>query len=224
MRSESLQIYMKGRKAVSRALVPRRTGKRIRRYTDFQKLTVCDWFLLPVSNQDLTSSFMIELMSLTNIKDKILSPMRRKSLIGSVVFGAQANSNKYWTAQKTKRPEFKRQLLWESIEHSPYKGGGESALFPFLVLEAKAEKGNCGFGNTQTQTAFAIQKLLKVQHGLKIATGSESQWGSGPLVWFLAYCGEKWHVAAAYVQAEGNVPHYVSCKFLSVATRIVWHF
>jgi hypothetical protein len=117
-----------------------------------------------------------------------------------------------------KRPEFRGQLLWESIEHSPYKGDGESALFPFLVLEAKAEKGNCGFGDIQTQTAFAIQKLLKIQHGLKTATGSESQWGSGPLVWFLASCGEKWRVAAAYVQAKGNVPHYVSCKFLSVVT------
>jgi hypothetical protein len=167
---------------------------------------------------------MIELMSLSNIKDKILSPMRRKSLIGCVVFGTQANSNKYWTAQKTKGPSSGGSFFGKVSSIVLTNGTESMHSFPFLVLEAKAEKGNCEFGNTQTQTAFAIQKLLKVQHGLKIATGGESQWGSGPLVWFLAYCGEKWCVAAAYVQAEGNVPHYVSCKFLSVATRIVWHF
>ena len=122
-------------------------------------------------------------------------------------------------SEEDKRPEFKGQLLRESIAHSPFKGDGESVLFPFLVLEAKSEKGSDGFGSTQIQTAFAIRRLLILQHDLKSATGRESQWGSGPLVWFLAHRGETWRVAAAYVQVEEDVPHYVSFKSLSIATR-----
>jgi hypothetical protein len=59
------------------------------------------------------------------------------------------------------------------------------------------------------QTAFSIRTLLKLQWDLKVAAGNNSEWESGPLVWFLANKGESWRVAAAFVQDMRGEQHFV---------------
>jgi hypothetical protein len=61
-------------------------------------------------------------------------------------------------------------------------------LYPFLIIEAKSEKGGTGFESIETQTAFPIRTLLKLQKDLSIASGISLK----PLVWFLANQGDKW--------------------------------
>lgn len=77
------------------------------------------------------------------------------------------------------------------------------------MLEAKSEKSADGFTNCETQTAFAIRTLLKLQNDLKEAAGNDSQWETGPLVWFLMNRGEEWRVAAAYYEKVGDTQRYV---------------
>ena len=52
------------------------------------------------------------------------------------------------------------------IRCSPFKAESDPLLFPFLVLEAKSESSQAGFDDIQTQTAFPIWSLLKLQEGL----------------------------------------------------------
>lgn len=125
----------------------------------------------------------------------------------------------------TKRLE--RLLLWtedkrvtsggkpigECIKTSPFRHAGEPIIFPFLALEAKSEKGRDAFSDVEMQTAFTIRALLKLQDELRKATGEESQWESGPLVWFLANKGEQWRVAAAYIEYEHRAQHFVSILY-----------
>ncbi|KEF62473.1 uncharacterized protein A1O9_00446 [Exophiala aquamarina CBS 119918] len=99
-------------------------------------------------------------------------------------------------------------LIGESVKHSPFpnKNNNEPLLFPFLVLEAKSERGNGSFTQIETQTAFTIRTLLDLQYGLKKASGPGSQWKAEPLVWFIGYKGEYWRISAAYVDDQ-VVPH-----------------
>jgi hypothetical protein len=100
--------------------------------------------------------------------------------------------------------------IGECIRFTPFRPDGEPIVFPFLALEAKSEKGRDGFSDVEMQTAFTIRALLKLQGDLRNATGEDSEWESGPLVWFLSYKGEQWRVAAAYIEYENGVEHYVS--------------
>jgi hypothetical protein len=115
--------------------------------------------------------------------------------------------------KEDRRAKYKGELLSNTIECGlecgPFREVQDPVLFPFLVLEAKSEEG-AGFSHIETQTSFAILKLLNIQLRLKEANGRDSQWGTGPLVWFLSYRGDQWRIAVAYVQPENGVPHYVS--------------
>ena len=113
-----------------------------------------------------------------------------------------------------KRPVANGRLIEETIASTPFRPAGTDVdvMFPFLVLEAKAEKFNGGFSTALTQSAFAIRALLNLQLNLKKAAGKDSQWEHGPLVWFFTNCGEQWRVNAAYVDENSNGEiYYVSC-------------
>ncbi|KAH8700712.1 hypothetical protein BGW36DRAFT_447513 [Talaromyces proteolyticus] len=93
--------------------------------------------------------------------------------------------------------------LRDMIEMSPFAEEREPLLFPFLILEAKSSKQ----GDTaavEMQTAFCIRRILKLQHDLKEATGSESCWKTGPLLWFFASYGERWKVSSCFVKRENG--------------------
>jgi hypothetical protein len=53
--------------------------------------------------------------------------------------------------------------------HSPFKDG--QGLYPFLIIEAKPEKGSPGFESVEAQTAFPIRALVKLQQELSSAQG-----------------------------------------------------
>ncbi|KAJ9624299.1 hypothetical protein H2204_010855 [Knufia peltigerae] len=97
--------------------------------------------------------------------------------------------------------------LRDVVECSPFNEMREEVLFPFFVLEAKSETGD-SFDDIEIQTAFAIKKLLDIQLELQSLNGEESQWQSGPLVWFLSNRGDDWRVAAAYVGMQDKIAHY----------------
>ncbi|KAF9760877.1 hypothetical protein IL306_004086 [Fusarium sp. DS 682] len=89
--------------------------------------------------------------------------------------------------------------LAEGIRSSPFRLDEDPLVFPFLVIEAKSEKGSGAFTDIQVQTGFAIRELLSIQHQLAQAAEEDTEWDGGPLVWFLSYKGEEWRVFAAYM-------------------------
>lgn len=95
----------------------------------------------------------------------------------------------------------------KAIRCSPFETSLDPLLFPFLVLEAKSEKGD-GFASIEAQTAFSIRTLLKLQEDLQDQSDLQSTW-SGPLVWFLANRGDSWRVAASFVDRSPEGSTYV---------------
>lgn len=105
--------------------------------------------------------------------------------------------------------------IGECIRTSPFKEGIEPLIFPFLILEAKAEKSSNGFMDIQTQTMFPIQALLKLQEDLQ---HDPTEANVGPLVWFLAYRGDSWRVYSCYVTND-KPARYVSRTISFLSTR-----
>jgi hypothetical protein len=97
----------------------------------------------------------------------------------------------------------------KTLRHSPFDDGLVS--YPFLILEAKAEKGAVGFSAVEAQTAFPIRTLLKIQQELQTVSEPNHENDPGPLVWFLANRGEEWRVygsivvGTSYVSYSSNV-------------------
>ena len=58
-------------------------------------------------------------------------------------------------------------LFTENFRSSPFRAGGDPLLFPFLVLEAKSEKGQ-DFASIERQTAFSLCTLLKILAQLQL--------------------------------------------------------
>jgi hypothetical protein len=82
------------------------------------------------------------------------------------------------------------------LTHSPFKD--RKILYPFLVIEAKSEKGSPGFESIETQSALAIRTCLVLQRDLETATGVSLH----PLVWFIAYQGDEWRLYAGIPDGE----------------------
>ncbi|OJJ32935.1 hypothetical protein ASPWEDRAFT_42963 [Aspergillus wentii DTO 134E9] len=81
----------------------------------------------------------------------------------------------------------------EVLRHSPFKDGHLS--YPFLIIEAKSEKGSPGFQSVERQSAFPIRTLLKLQLDLQTVRNVPIS----PLVWFMANQGDEWRVYACIV-------------------------
>jgi hypothetical protein len=97
--------------------------------------------------------------------------------------------------------------LGETVRSCPFKEGVESLLLPFLVLEAKSEKSSNGFNDIQTQTAFPIFALLKLQEDL-LAKVPEGHMADGPLIWFFANRGDVWRIYGCCL-SDGEPTGYV---------------
>ncbi|KAL4882514.1 hypothetical protein BJY04DRAFT_227141 [Aspergillus karnatakaensis] len=96
----------------------------------------------------------------------------------------------------------------DTIEASPFKGDRKPLLFPFLLLESKS--GLVGdTAGAEMQSVFAVRQLLQVQNELRLMTGAESEWQSGPFVWFLTHHGEKWYIRGSFADdSAGSLPQY----------------
>jgi hypothetical protein len=84
------------------------------------------------------------------------------------VYGLQATNNieKLLSTPLPSTIDDSDLTLGDAIRSSPFKDGVAPLLFPFLILEAKSEKSSNGFNDIQTQTAFPILALLKLQEDL----------------------------------------------------------
>jgi len=91
----------------------------------------------------------------------------------------------------------------------PNQRPGAPLLFPFLILEAKAE-ANKGVTSAEIQTLFPIRNALELQYKLMKTPGNRYDTLGGPLLWFLFNAATYWRVYGAIVREENNVPHYVS--------------
>jgi hypothetical protein len=120
-----------------------------------------------------------------------------------------------WTEDK--RPSAEGRPIGDNLKSSPFRPDGEPIVFPFLVIEAKSEKGADAFTDIEVQTAFAIRELLSIQDDLRQA--AEADWDGGPLVWFLSYKGEQWRVSAACIGAKSKNPCYVGLRSNSRSTK-----
>ena len=108
--------------------------------------------------------------------------------------------------------------LGDIIDTSPFEYISDPLLFPFMILEAKSEKGD-GFAAIEKQTAFSIRTLLKLQYDLHSKTDIEGKRRRGPLVFFLSNRGEEWKVAGAFTDKKGKSVQYVSIPKLSTSER-----
>ena len=114
------------------------------------------------------------------------------------VYGLQATDNlknllSSPVARSILAPDEPNIMLEELVRSCPFKDGDEPLLFPFLVLEAKSEKSFSGFGAIQTQSAFPIFALLKLQEDL-LTQAIDGHGPNRPLVWFFANRGDAWRV------------------------------
>jgi hypothetical protein len=96
-----------------------------------------------------------------------------------------------------------------NLRHSPFAAG--SVLYPFLIIEAKSEKGGQGFESIETQSAFPLRTFLKLQDDLRQSSRVELD----PLVWFLAYQGDEWRVSAGIIEES----KFVSLSSFTVAQK-----
>lgn len=101
-------------------------------------------------------------------------------------------------------------LVGDVIHSSVTVDSGEPLLFPFLVSEAKGEKGAENFECMEVQTAFPIKYALELQYDLIKTRGNTEGVPGGPLVWFLANRGEDWRVYGAVVHEQDGRSNYVS--------------
>jgi hypothetical protein len=102
--------------------------------------------------------------------------------------------------------------LRDFVKSCPFKDGVEPLLFPFLILGAKSEKSANGFNDIQTQTAFPIFALLKLQEDL-LTQATDGHIADRPLVWFFANRGDAWRVYGCCL-SDGEPAGYVCIVFL----------
>ena len=100
--------------------------------------------------------------------------------------------------------------LADTVRSSPFSAKPDPLLFPFLLLEAKAEKGK-GFEDIQVQSAFPIWAFLRLQETL-LEHQPDNGPSHNPFVWFLASRGDTWRVyACCLTKKNGDLPaQYVS--------------
>jgi hypothetical protein len=115
--------------------------------------------------------------------------------------------------------------IWETVESTVLNHKGNSLLFPFLLIEAKSRNG-ASFEDCNRQSALPILKMLKIQEDLQRKSQITLEYG-GPLVWYIAYRGEDWHLSGCYISDKSGGPSYASptsivvCDFANLYQEIV---
>jgi len=89
------------------------------------------------------------------------------------------------------------------IQFTSFEDRGHPLVLPFLISEAKTERGD-SFDSCERQTAFPIWKLLRLQEELQIQAQQLLSEQGGPLVWFFANRGEDWRLYGCYLDTENN--------------------
>ncbi|KAI0871136.1 hypothetical protein GGS24DRAFT_504099 [Hypoxylon argillaceum] len=93
----------------------------------------------------------------------------------------------------------------QPFECTPFRLATNPPVFPFLVLEAKADSSKNGFHDIETQTALPIRTFLELQTRLKSETETTAD---DALVWFIGYRGSAWKVYGCYVDTVKGTTRY----------------
>jgi hypothetical protein len=99
-------------------------------------------------------------------------------------------------------------IIREMVETTVVNHKNKLLLFPFLVMEAKAEDGK-GLHACDIQTSLPIWKMLRIQEELQAKTKKSLDYG-GPLWWYITYQGKNWQVSGCYTAENRGKPSYVS--------------
>ncbi|KAF1847824.1 uncharacterized protein K460DRAFT_363850 [Cucurbitaria berberidis CBS 394.84] len=159
---------------------------------------------------DIFSSRIEESNILHHDQGANFDPVRKKP---DRIHGLQSTANlenllrRHCDAQSQQKDEPSKRLLDIIQTTCNPDSGGKSLLFPFLVMEAKSEKGGSNFDEIEVQTALPIRNLLMLQHELQHAECNKMEVPGGPLAWFLADVGETWRVYGCYVTWSEDEPH-----------------
>jgi len=104
----------------------------------------------------------------------------------------------------------------KAFQFTPFEERARPLIFPFLISEAKTERGD-SFDACERQTAFPIWTLLRMQEVLQARSKQCLAGQGGSLVWFFANRGEEWRLYGCFTDIEENSrdPHvsYVSYYF-----------
>lgn len=101
-----------------------------------------------------------------------------------------------------------QKTLKNTLNISPFPKEVEPLLYPFLMLEAKSDKQGNRLA-VELQTAFCLRRLLKLQHELRLAAGTDTVWETGPLVWLITWYGDSWYVSGGFVRGTEENLEYV---------------
>ncbi|KAI0467816.1 hypothetical protein F4859DRAFT_517685 [Xylaria cf. heliscus] len=93
----------------------------------------------------------------------------------------------------------------QPLEFTPFRLATNPPVFPFLVLEAKADSNRTSFHDITTQTALPLRRFLELQTQLKLQTETTAE---DALVWFIGYRGSVWKVYGCYVDNIKTTPRY----------------
>lgn len=89
-------------------------------------------------------------------------------------------------------------------------------IFPFLILEAKAETSTDNLHTIENQVGLAISEMLNIQSRLFESTGRLDYEDTGPIVWFIATKGDLWKIHVAYIDMVRGKQCYVRCVISEV--------
>ncbi|KAK0620777.1 hypothetical protein B0T14DRAFT_522131 [Immersiella caudata] len=193
------------------------TVKRLRLRQENRRPCTCD----PDERQDEASDLGINLLFDCMIDEAIVYPpelqakLPRREERPDRVYGLRATKRLDRILSRVdKRHGASGQCIGDSVRSHPFREDAEPVHFPFLLLEAKSEKGPDSLSDAANQSAFSIRELLLIQQDLQLAAEESPDWDAGPLVWFLSYKGEEWKVSIAYIDKR------VDCSRFRIAQ--VW--
>lgn len=106
-------------------------------------------------------------------------------------------------------------LIYNAVRYSPFPNYDRPLLYPFLIAGAICERSPDSFSDIETQMAFPLRTLLKLQQDLQIISRQDDD--VGPLVWFIAYRGSDWRLYAAVTGRDHDYARLIQA--LSLESR-----
>ena len=112
--------------------------------------------------------------------------------------------------QKDPREGHEDQTLEDTLSPSLFPKETGPIVFPFLLGESKSASSAGSIQCINRQIALMVEKMLRIQDGLRTAAGSASNWIAGPLVWCFLHRGSSWRLSAGYMPEGKKVTTIVS--------------
>jgi hypothetical protein len=90
---------------------------------------------------------------------------------------------------------------FKAFQFTPFEERARRLIFPFLISEAKTERGD-SFDACERPTAFPIWKLLRMQELLQARSKQGLTEQGGSLVLVFANRGEEWRLYGCFANIE----------------------